>query len=432
MGEVINPIKIRSLVRNIMMKVMVEIKDLKKGMYVSELDRPWLETPFLFQGFRITNVQEIEQLSNTCNYVYVDPEKSVVPLPRGTAAAVSHQPKPSQPEIKRQRFAIPYQVEFEQEFPKAKHIYQHATKKMDKIMNDTRSGCSLNAQEIKSTVVSIADSVIRNPDALMLLSALESKDEQSVTHSVNVCTLSLIFGRYIGLEKKPLYELGTGALLHDIGETKIPSEILSKSDKRSPEELEVMKQHTHHGVELLMKASGLPQSAIEIARDHHERMNGSGYPQKLLGDQLSLFTKIVSIADVYDSVTAGLHGKPAITCTEALKNMYVWRDELFDSLLVEQFIQCLGIYPIGSTVELNTGEIGIVISASPGRRLLPRVMLVRDQDKKPYEPPKIINLEQFCDSNRACKFEIRRVVKAETFSIDVRNYILRELQLQVA
>jgi putative nucleotidyltransferase with HDIG domain len=414
-----------------MMKVMVEIKDLKKGMYVSELDRPWLETPFLFQGFRITNPQEIEQLGDNCKYVYVDPEKSVVPIPKRTAAAVSHQ-KPAQPEIKRQRFAIPYQVEFEQEFPKAKQIYQQAAKKMDKIINETRSGCSLNAQEIKSTVVSIADSVIRNPDALMLLSALESRDEQSVTHSINVCTLSLIFGRYIGLEKKPLYELGTGALLHDIGETRVPNEILNKSEKRTPEELEIMRQHTDHGVELLMKASGLPQSVIEVARDHHERMNGSGYPQKLLGDQLSLFTKIVSIADVYDSVTSGLHGKPAITCTEALKNMYVWRDELFDSLLVEQFIQCLGIYPIGSTVELSSGEIGIVIATNPGRRLLPRVMLVRDQDKKPYEPPKIVNLEQFCTPDKVCKFEIRRVVKAETFSIDIRNYILREMQLQVA
>jgi putative nucleotidyltransferase with HDIG domain len=415
-----------------MMKVMVEIKDLKKGMYVSELDRPWLETQFLFQGFRITNVQEIEQLGDACKYVYVDPDKSVVPMPRKVAEASNQQPKPNQPEIKRQRFVVPYKVEFEQEFPKAKQIYQDATQKMGKILNDTRSGCSLNAQEIKSTVVSIADSVIRNPDALMLLSALESKDEQAVTHSVNVCTLSLIFGRYIGLEKKPLYELGTGALLHDIGETKVPDDILHKSDKRTPEELNLMKQHTHHGVELLMKTSGLPQSTIEIARDHHERMNGSGYPQKLLGDQLSLFTKIVSIVDVYDSVTSGLHGKPAITCTEALKNMYVWREELFDSLLVEQFIQCLGIYPIGSTVELNTGEVGIVINTNAGRRLLPRVMLVRDQDKKPYEPPKIINLEQFSNDNNVGKFEIRRVVKAETFSIDVRNYILRELHLQVA
>lgn len=402
-------------------------------MYVSELDRPWLETPFLFQGFRITNVQEIEQLSNTCSYVYVDPEKSVVPIPKRTAAAqVTHYEKPAEPEIKRQRFAMPYQVAFEQEFPKAKEIYEHATNKMEKIINDSRSGSSLNSHEIKTTVVSIADSVIRNPDALMLLSALESRDEQSVTHSINVCTLSLIFGRYIGLEKKPLYELGIGALLHDIGETRVPTEILYKSVKRTPEEQDVMKQHTQHGVDLLMKTSGLPQSTIEIARDHHERMNGSGYPQKLMGDQLSLFTKIVSIADVYDSVTSGLHGRPAITCTEALKNMYVWRDELFDSLLVEQFIQCLGIYPVGSTVELNTGEIGIVINTNSGRRLLPRVMLVRDQDKRPYEPPKIINLEQFCTSDNICKFEIRRVVKAETFSIDVRNYILRELQLQVA
>jgi putative nucleotidyltransferase with HDIG domain len=412
-----------------MMKVMVEIKDLKKGMYVSELDRPWLETPFLFQGFRITNVQEIEQLSDTCNYVYVDPEKSVVPIPQKRAGAVSHPIKKEEPEIKRQRFALPYEVDFEQEFPKAKKIYQQATQKMERIINDTRSGCSLNASEIKATVVSIADSVIRNPDALMLLSVLESKDDQAVTHSINVCTLSLIFGRYIGLEKKPLYELGTGALMHDIGETKVPNEILNKNDKRTPQELAIMQKHTEHGVELLMKTSGLPPSTVEIARDHHERMNGSGYPQKLAGDQLGLFTKIVAITDVYDSVTSGLHGKPAITCTEALKNMYVWREELFDSVLVEQFIQCLGIYPIGSTVELNTGEIGIVVNTNPERRLLPRVMLVRDQDKNPYEPPKVINLAQFCDDSNVCKFEIRRVVKPDLFSIDVRNYILRELNL---
>lgn len=416
----------------IMMKVMVEIKDLKKGMYVSELDRPWLETPFLFQGFRITNVQEIEQLCNTCNYVYVDPEKSLVPIPQKRPAAVTSTVKKDEPEIKRHQFTLPYEAEFEKEFPKAKKIYQQATHKMERIMNDTRSGCSLNAHEIKTTVVSIADSVIRNPDALMLLSVLESKDDQAVTHSINVCTLSLIFGRYIGLEKKPLYELGTGALLHDIGETKIPNEILNKRDKRTPQELAQMQKHTDHGVELLMKTSGLPPSVVEIARDHHERMNGSGYPQKLSGEQLSLFTKIVAITDVYDSVTSGLHGKPAITCTEALKNMYVWREELFDSLLVEQFIQCLGIYPIGSTVELNTGEIGIVINTNPDRRLLPRVMLVRDQDKKPYEPPKVINLAQFCNENDVSKFEIRRVVKPDLFSIDVRNYILRELNLTSA
>jgi len=416
----------------IMMKVMVEIKDLKKGMYVTELDRPWLETSFLFQGFRITNAQEIEQLNNTCKYVYVDPEKSVVPIPQKRAEPVTGNIKKDEPEIKRQRFASAYEVDFEHEFPKAKQIYQQATNKMERIINETRSGNSLNANEIKSTVVSIADSVIRNPDALMLLSVLETKDDHAVTHSVNVCTLSLIFGRYIGLEKKPLYELGTGALLHDIGETKIPNEILNKRDKRTPHELAAMQKHTEHGVALLMKTAGLPPSAIEIARDHHERINGSGYPQKLSGDQLSLFTKIVAITDVYDSVTSGLHGKPVITCTEALKNMYVWREELFDSLLVEQFIQCLGIYPIGSTVELNTGEIGIVINTNPERRLLPRVMLVRDQDKNPYEPPKVINLAQFCNENNVSKFEIRRVVKPDLFSIDVRNYILRELQLGVA
>ncbi|WP_455205950.1 HD-GYP domain-containing protein [Kaarinaea lacus] len=415
-----------------MMKIMMEIKDLKKGMYVSELDRPWLETPFLFQGFRITNVNEIEQLGDTCKFVYVDPEKSVVPIPpKTTVGSLPNRHQSTSATLKRPGFVVPYKNKFEVEFPKAKEIYKQATDKVSQLFADVRTGKSVNVQEIKNTVTKVADSVIRNPDALMLLSTLKNKDEQSVTHSVNVCALSLIFGRYVGLDKKQLYELGSGALLHDIGETDVPNDILYK-DERTDEENKIMQSHTARAVDVLKNVRGLPASVIEIARDHHERENGSGYPLKLQGSQLGLYTKMVAIVDVYDNVTSGMYGKPAISCTEALKNMYVWRDELFDGVLVERFIQCLGIYPVGSVVELSTGEIGIVISINPERRLLPRIMLVRDEDKQPYEPPKIINLESFCKQESNGKIEIRRVVKPDVFSIDVRNYILRELNLQTA
>jgi putative nucleotidyltransferase with HDIG domain len=415
-----------------MMKIMVDTKDLKKGMYVSELDRPWLETPFLFQGFRITNAQEIQQIGEICSFVYVDPEKSVVPLPDKTTGTVPNKKPAKKQTLHSTRPPLPYQIEFEKEFPKAKAVYRQAVQRLDRVFKDVRTGQALNVQEIKITVSEVADSVIRNPDALMLLSALKNKREHSITHSVNVSTMSLIFGRYLGLEKKQLHELGTGALLHDIGEAQVPEYILYKCDDKSPQENEALQKHTYHGVELLQNTKGLPKSAVEIARDHHERDNGSGYPQKLLGSQVGLFTKIVAIVDVYDNVTSGLYGRPSITCTEALKNMYVWRDELFDSLLVERFIQCLGIYPVGSVVELNTGEIGIVIAINPDHRLLPKVLLVRDQDKRPYEPPKIMNLQQFCERDKSCKYEIRRVVKPDVFSIDIRNYILRELNLQTA
>lgn len=411
---------------------MMDIKDLKKGMYVSELDRPWLETQFLFQGFRITNIQEIEQLADTCKFVYVDPEKSVIPIPEKATGKLYSKQKNKQSPSKRPPVVKPYLVKFEEEFPKAKQIYHQAVHNVDSLFNEVRMGKAINVVEVKSTVGNIAQSVIRNPDALMLLSALKDNNEHSVVHSVNVCTLSLIFGRYLGLEKSNLYELGTGALLHDVGETLVPEDILRKEDEKNLEEHQLMQNHTTHGVELLKKSKGLPNSVVEIARDHHERVNGSGYPQKLRGNQVSMLTKIVAIVDVYDNVTSGLYGKPAISCTEALKNMYVWREELFDSELVERFIQCLGIYPIGSVVELNTGDIAIVIAANPQHRLFPTVLLVRDKKHQPYEPAKVMNLEAFCDRNNKCQYEIRRVVKPDIFGIDVRNYILRELNLQSA
>lgn len=408
---------------------MLEIKELKKGMYVSELDRPWLDSPFLFQGFRITNMQELEQLGNTCKYVYVDPEKSVVPIrSKGVtvrpASPASDKPRPKVKPV----VVTPYKADFESEFPKAKQIYLQTLDRVNDFFQDVRVGKALNVKNIKKTVVSVADSVIRNPDALMLLSVLRNRDNESVAHSVNVCTLSLIFGRYLGLDKKQLHELGTGALLHDIGESKVPREILLNHSNQTAEERKLMEDHTLHGVVLLQRIKGLPPSTIEIARDHHERVNGSGYPQNLQGSQLGLFTKMVAIVDVYDSVTSGLYGKPSITSEEALKNMYVWREELFDGNLIENFIQCLGIYPIGSVVELDRGDIGIVISADPAKRLFPRLMLVRDKEREPYEPPTVINLDHFRDKDTS--YEIRRVVKPDVFGIDVRNYILQELSLQ--
>lgn len=399
-------------------------------MYVSELDRPWLDSPFLFQGFRITNVQELEQLGNTCKFVYVDTEKSSVPVrAKGVTGISSGGSGESKPKPKLKPVVIqPYKSDFESEFPKAKQIYTQTIDRVNDVFNDIRAGKALNIKNIKKTVVSVADSVIRNPDALMLLSVLRNKDKESVTHSVNVCTLCLIYGRYLGLDKKQLHELGTGALLHDIGESKVPDDILMTNGNRSDAERKLLQDHTLHGVVLLQRIKGLPPSTIEIARDHHERVNGSGYPQKLSGEQLGLFTKMVAIVDVYDSVTSGLYGKQAITSEEALKNMYVWREELFDGALIENFIQCLGIYPIGSVVELDRGDVGIVISADPAKRLFPRLMLVRDKDREPYEPPVVINLDHFREKDTS--YEIRRVVKPDVFGIDVRNYILQELSLQ--
>lgn len=411
------------------MKVIVAPIDLQKGMYVSELDRPWLETPFLFQGFRITNSDELEQIGKLCDYVFVETEKSTVPVPEAPAANSSDASRETAQESARiVKSAEPYRNNFEDEYPVARGIHRHAHERASALFNDVRMGKSLDVEETRRVVARMVDSILRNPDALVLLACLSNKSDALAAHALTVCTLSISFGRYLGLDKDTLVELGMGALLHDIGETKLPDKLLSDSDDLSEEDRALLQSHTRIGMMIMKKLEGISERVIAIARDHHERADGTGYPGKLMNSQLDICTRIVSIVDTYDSVTSGVHGKEKIGLDVALKYIYSWREGLFDALLVEKFIQCIGIYPIGSTVELRSGHIGIVISSQPDARLLPKVMLILDARLQPVEPPKTMNLALFKEKGGDDNaYEVKRLVDPQAYDIDVRSFVLREL-----
>jgi HD-GYP domain-containing protein (c-di-GMP phosphodiesterase class II) len=402
-------------------KQKVDTRDLQLGMYVSELDRPWIESPFIFQGFLITNDEELAQLSQSCNYVYVDITKSKVEVPARLVMSSTTKKAPF-PKKK----AAPIEVPFEKEFTRARAIYVDAIDTVSNILTDLRTGKLFSIKDIKETVIEITGSIMRNPDAMMLLTQIEAQDKAASNHALNVCILSTAFGRYLGMDEKELYELSLGAMLHDVGETQIPDGLMDKQDNYSTEELNLMQSHTMKGGEILSGLDDIPDSAITIALSHHERANGSGYPKRLVNDQISTLAKIVSITDVYDSVTSGTSREAPISATDALKSMYDWRNELFDGELIELFIQSLGIYPIGSVVQLRSDEIGIVISTSAERRLSPTLLLVLDSNKVPYQPPTIINLSQYID-DESKKYEITNVVDAEDYSIDKTSYIMRQL-----
>lgn len=402
-------------------KQKVDTRDLALGMYISELDRPWIESPFIFQGFLITSEQELNQLSQSCNYVYVDMVKSKVEVPSRLVMSSSSKKDPF-PKKK----AAPIEVPFEQEFARARAIYVDAIDTISDILTDLRTGKLFSIKDIKQTVIEITGSIMRNPDAMMLLTQIESRSKAASSHALNVSILSTAFGRYLGMNEKELYELSLGAMLHDVGETQLPDNLMDKQDNYSPEELNLMQSHTMKGGEVLSQLEDIPDSAITIALSHHERANGSGYPKRLVNDQINTLAKIVSITDVYDSVTSGTKREAPISATDALKSMYDWRNELFDGELIELFIQSLGIYPIGSVVQLRSDEIGIVISTSAERRLSPTLLLVLDSNKQPYQPPTIINLSQYVD-DETHQYEITNVVDAEDYSIDKTSYIMREL-----
>ncbi len=405
----------------------VDVGHLKPGMYVAELDRPWLESPFLFQGFRLESDSDVKEVQDVCRFVYIDPERGDdVDVSVSHAASEGGEGEPDR-ELVRTEHKIT--VSFEEEIGAARKIHLRTRQQIDRMFEDARLGRSIDILEVKAVVGDMVDSIIRNPDAQLWLTNLRNRDEYTAIHSLNVCIFALTFGRHLGLSREELNELGVGALLHDIGKMRVPLEILNKDGRLTRDEFEIMKSHARQGFEILQAhAKQLPPSALDIAHAHHERMSGMGYPRGLIGDEITAFARIVAIVDVYDAITSDRIYHHGLSTLDALKNMFQWREQDFDKDLIEQFIQCIGIYPIGSLVELTTGEVGIVISVSQGRRLTPKVMLVRDDKKNAYYPPHIIDLAQFQQETDE-RLEIQKVLEPNAYGIDVRHYIREEIAL---
>lgn len=407
------------------MKKQIDTTQLKQGMYVAELDRPWLESPFPFQGFFVDSDEYLQTLKSLCTYVIIDLDKG-----DDIDVAIQHEPAPITNRIdlnKRER--APVKVSFEEEITNARQVHHRTRSQIDSMFNDVRMGKNIDVSGAKEVVSGMVDSIIRNPDAMQWLTNLRKRDEYTAIHSMNVCIFALTFGRYLGLGDAELNELGIGALLHDIGKMRMPLEILNKKGRLSDKEYDIVRQHARHGYEILQQTPGLPPSALEVAYSHHERKKGNGYPRGLTNDQIPLFVKMVAIVDIYDAITSDRAYRPGMSTLDALKNMFEWREHELDSDLVESFISCLGIYPIGSLVELNTEEVGIVISVAQGRRLTPMVMLVRDAEKKIMLPPKVIDLSSFMRGKSEKPVEIKKVLEPNAYDIDVREYIQQEFSV---
>lgn len=310
----------------------------------------------------------------------------------------------------------------EQELGEAREHHAIARTLIYQILDDVRSGKNIDSIRAKQVVAELTDSVIRNPDALTCFIQLKKKDEYTALHSLRVCILALAFGRHLGLDRDTLQILGLGALLHDIGKIKVPTDILNKPGSLTDHEFSLMQSHVPRGVELIEKMSGIPRPALEVARCHHERYNGSGYISGLKGEGIGFFGMIGGIVDCYDAITSDRAYRSGLSAHTALKQMYEWRSRDFHPALVEQFIQCMGIYPIGSIVELNTGEIAVVVTMNRVRRLKPRVTLVLNANCTPINPPVTVDLMDHKTSDgRPC--EIDRVLEPGIYGIDPVLYL---------
>lgn len=409
------------------MKKRIDVADLREGMYVSELDRPWTTTSFLFQGFEITGPDQIEQLQRACRYVFIDLTRERVLRPRavlvGDVADAAVLPLNSRfAGVSGKRNYPSETVAVEQEIDAARVLEAQGRNLVHTIMDDVRLGHSLDAAGSRDVVSGMVQSVIRNPDALVWFTHLRKTDEYTAVHSLRVCILALTFGRHLGLAPAELNLLGIGALLHDIGKLKVSTEILNKPARLTRPEYELMKRHVPEGVSILEATKGVPAAAIEVARNHHEHYSGSGYIMGVRGDRIGLFGLIGAVVDAYDAITSDRIYQKAVSPHEALKKLYDGRGTQFHGELVEQFIQCMGVYPIGSVVEMRSGAIGVVVTVNRTRRLRPRIALILDADKHPLSSALILDLGD--ETARADPGNaIRRVLPAGAFGIDATAYL---------
>ena len=390
------------------MKKSVPVSELRFGMYVAELDRPWTETPFRFQGFVLSSEQQLEALRKYCKTVIVDSEKSTT---------LADAPRPGMQYFGKTVYAEKASVE--QELGPARNAFAGSQQMVQEALAKVRVGRTLDAERVTAAVKSLTESVLRNPDAMLLFSQLRDKGEYAVSHSLDVSIYMTAFGRFLQLEPSRIELLGYLGLLQDIGKVRLPKALLEKRGRLTIEEFEQAKLHVNYSVEILRATAGIPLELPRLAALHHERHDGSGYPNRLQGANIGMVGGIAAIIDTFDAMTVQRPYADPVAPSAAISNLYKWRGVFFDAGLVEQFIRFIGIFPVGSLVELNSGEIGVVISQNLEQRLKPRVMVIRDAKGIELRPQKLLDLSR---SPKATPDEAYRILRTlEQGRVQVRS-----------
>lgn len=505
----------------------VSTAELKLGMFVADLDRPWVDTPFLLQGFLIEDEGQIRDLRSHCQYVIIDRARSTgkeyapppkvdvqapvrKPMMRTTAqvanaagspapavevddapadsrtvsaggrrpmrleemSAVAVVPPAGQPapadeeegligrfmglfryrsrpaaeaharlEIPREtreeyaaRVAllppgIPPQtyrdeLSVEQEVPKARAAVAQAADLLDKLVKDITLGHKFEVERVEEIVHDMVESIVRNPDALMWVARLREQDSTTYGHGLQVSVYLTSFGRHLGFPKPQLAMLAQVGLLLDIGKIKLPRGLLEKEGKLTPEEFEIAKTHVQHGLAILSETPNFEPQVLEAIAQHHERLNGSGYPNGLEGDEITIYGRMAGIADCFSALIKNRPYAEAVSSYEALRSLTSWGGEFFQEALVQQFISSVGVFPVGSLIELSTGEVAIVVAHNKVRRLKPRVLVVTGPDKTPSGHPTMVDLLYDPRLGGEEPAYIKRGLPAGAYGLDLRDFYL--------
>lgn len=419
-------------------QVRIAVEELAHGLFVAELDRPWAEVPVMFQGFEVRDDEELEILRQHCDYVYVDRDRSrqsalETLTPRtdepvagaGKAAAVERRDVADAFADARQ----PDKDAFRELVSEAHQNRATALDFMDTVMSSLAAGEILDTASARDAVSDLADTVSRNTTASLWLTNLRERDEYLTRHAVNVCVLMLAYGVHHGFQRTDLERMAMGALLMDIGMSKLPTAILANTGALSADEMKLMMRHPQDGVEIVKAAGYVPRETREIIEMHHERLDGSGYPHGLQGAQIPLHARLAGMLDTYDAMTSPRAFQDATPADRVLQYLLNESESTFGSTPVQQLIQCIGLYPVGSLIELDNGAAAVVIGSRPDARVRPTVLLVRTPDGDFYEKRILLNLAADPEASGPSARTVRRVLDPIIEDIDVPGIVAMEFRL---
>lgn len=366
----------------------ISANEIEIGMYITSLDRPWSETPFLFQGFEVKTTEELADLQRLAKHVYIavpDEEIKLTSIPSNRTGDVPRQGMLGEMEYEILQSA-------EDEVVAVRESHEEIVDLIGDIETIVNEDQELQLDQMDASMNILVKSVTSNPDAFIWLTQIKKFDSYIYRDALNCSVWATALGRKLGISEQNLKKLATGALLMDLGKTALPKSLIHKRTHLDRDEWEQMKTHVGLGLDILENSSDMGVEVMDIVRTHHERLDGSGYPKGLRGREIPLFGQIAGIVDFYVSVTNSRPFAPVISPSMAIDMLYEQRVNYFNEMLVQNFIHVISTYPTGSLVELSNGDIAVVISQNPGLKLRPNVVLLLDRNKQPYGLKPIINL----------------------------------------
>lgn len=430
---------------------IVSVADLKIGMFVAEPDCSWSEFTFALQGFVISTPEQVDIFQTKCRFVYVDRSRSLnehyaAPRyerdPQFKSFSIDkvsvdkryprrqsdHFSMIEERQTRRRRFLnfLHAQKDNEdarglaQELGRIEPRYDILSSTLQDAFRNFSAGVKVDAVSLREGLRDVAASLQRNPDAVMWLIRLKQCDEYSFDHAMEVSATMVLIGAHIGWRGQKLLDLGLAGLLQDIGKTQLPVELLAKTEPLSPEEKVLVRSHVATSMELLYAQGGIASDVIVTVSRHHERWDGSGYPRGLKYEQIGLAAEIAGLADSFCAMLKDKPYRSALGHQEALEELHGLRNKQFNPVLMEQFVQCIGLYPIGTLVELNTGEVGVVIQQNRVQRSRPRVVVMLDAEKTQVKAYHVIDLREEANAG----LRVAKALPRNAYGITANDYYL--------